>query len=158
MTSAEITGRTLHLVDLDNLIGVPALHSPALVLGRYLDRAGWCPADIVLLAGAGHVMAEVMFDVRWMACRPLVGHGRDGADRRLLDQADPEWVSTRFKRLVIGSGDHAFGSLAHRTRREGLTVEVIARVGSVSGQLAGCVDRVIAFSDSWLTPCLTKAA
>jgi hypothetical protein len=58
--------------------------------------------------------------------------GPDAADRRLLADAEPEFVARRFGRLVIGSGDHGFIARACELRTAGVGVLVVARPFSLA--------------------------
>ncbi|MFG1690570.1 NYN domain-containing protein [Gemmatimonadota bacterium] len=73
----------------------------------------------------------------------LLGNGPNGAGRALLRQIkDLRWVARRFDRIVIGSGDGVFASVAHRFREFGLPVVVVSREHSLSYRLAAAADGI----------------
>ena len=130
--------RTLHLIDLENLIGDPVAKGP--VVGETLDRfrtlAGWRPGDHAIVAANPGLLHELVFHAgRECVLRSV--HGQDAADLYLLAGAPPEWVAKRFGRIVIGSGDHIFATRARTIRDLGVHVTVIARRDSLSGALQG---------------------
>lgn len=145
MTTSS-TSRTLHLVDLENLIGDPlAERDVALAtLDTYLDLAAWQPDDHIILATNPWLMAKIAFDLPVDASRHAV-HGKDGADTMLLSLAPTELVTTRYGRLVIGSGDGIFANRARTVREHGIPVDVVARAN-------GCSTRLRRFCCTYLTP------
>jgi hypothetical protein len=147
MTTSSITSRrSLHLVDLENLVGDPradatsALHT----YDEYLDAAHWQPGDHVIVATNPWLMARIAFDLPAATSRHAV-HGRDGADTMLLSLAPPELVVKRYGRLIVGSGDGIFADRAATVRDGGLVVDVVARPD-------GCSARLHAFDCSYLVP------
>jgi hypothetical protein len=142
-TSLVPQPRTLHLVDLENLLGDPraegrtALHA----LDVYLELAAWRDGDVVVLATNPALMLTIAFALPV----PMNTHtacGRDGADLALLSHAPPEWIAKRFDRLVIGSGDGIFAARARAAQERGVAVRVVARRGGCSKRLRSfpCVD------------------
>ena len=150
MTTSSITARrSLHLVDLENLVGDPrAAAEPALAtLRAHLDAARWQPGDHVVLATNPWLMVRIAFDVPVPANVHAV-HGRDGADSMLLAQAPPELVAKRYGRLVVGSGDGIFVNRAQAALDRGVAVDVVARED-------GCSARLKRFDCTFLPPCAT---
>jgi hypothetical protein len=146
-SSTSPTHRTLHLVDLENLLGDPRA-SADVALARFhefLTVARWEPADHVIIATNPWMMAKIAFDLPRATSRHAV-HGRDGADTMLLSLAPPELVVKRYERLVIGSGDGIFAARARVVRDHGVAVEVIARAD-------GCSSRLHRFPCTYLVPC-----
>ena len=145
VTSSAITaGRSLHLVDIENLVGDPRADGAAVLatLDRYLSAARWIPGDHVILAANPRLMEKVIFDLPVPAnvhCAP----GRDGADGKLLDAVHPHTICTRYNRLVIGSGDGIFGDRAHAVRDRGVEVDVVAPRGGCSYRLWGFAPTLI---------------
>lgn len=146
MSTSSITSRrSLHLVDLENLVGDPyAGKVEALdTFDDYLRLARWQTGDHVLLAvnpWLGFLVTAdlpVPANVHW-------AHGQDGSDIKLLSFAPPELV-TRFGRLVIGSGDGIFAARAGIARDLGVEVEVVTRPES-------CSTRLTAFRCSFMGP------
>jgi hypothetical protein len=139
-------GRSVHLVDLENLAGGPS-QPPDLVLDvwrRYQVIADATPTDHITLATERALWKRIAFDID-PSVRYLPGTGPDGADTALIASATAEWVVGRFDRLVIGSGDCAFASLAGAVRAAGRPVVVVAVPGSLSGRL-----RAVATEVRWL--------
>lgn len=134
--------RTLHLVDIENLAGGPrrAAQCFGRALREFEEAAEVAEEDQVVMAADVNLWKRTAFDVE--RGRYLVGFGRDGADRVLLQEARVDWVVERFERLVVGSGDHAFAPLARQVRRRGLEVVVVARSGSLAGALRWEATRV----------------
>jgi hypothetical protein len=138
-TSSSATNqRTLHLVDIENLVGNPrATKTEALgAFAHYLDLAGYREADQIVVAANPGLVREIAFDLP-VPCSVHAAHGTDGADNALLGAADPAWVTERFERLVIGSGDGAFAPTARTVRDCGTPVLVVSRPSSLSSRLRG---------------------
>ena len=135
-TSSDPLRRSLHLVDLENLVGDPRAVAPLVraTLTRYLRVARWRPGDHVIIASNPGLMREVMFDPP-VPCNAHATRGRDGADVMLLSLASPELVVRRYARLVIGSGDHIFAASPHAAQALGVEVLVVARAGGCSYRL-----------------------
>src|SRR5687767_1286085 len=107
-------GRTLHLLDLENLAGSPAPGRARLDLVAAAYRATMPVRDNDHVAVASDVRTALEAGLAWPGARLLAGRGPDGADRALLGATDPAWAATHYDRVVIGSGDHAFAPLAGR--------------------------------------------
>jgi len=138
------SGRSLHLVDIENLAGGPSRvgqwFSPA--VREYLAVAEPGDADQMITAADVTLWRRTAFDVP--IGRYLPGRGPDGADRALLAAAPADWVAQRFDRLVIGSGDQAFADLARAVRPRGTQVVVVARPRQLAGSLRRAADVVVA--------------
>jgi hypothetical protein len=145
-TSSSTSHRTLHLVDLENLLGDPRATTDAALatFGAYLDVAHWSVDDHVIIATNPWLMTKIAFDLPVPASRHAV-HGRDGADTMLLSLAPAELVVKRYGRLVIGSGDGIFTSRARAVRDSGVTVDIVARPD-------GCSARLHKFGCTFMTP------
>lgn len=128
--------RALHLTDIENLMGGPTggFHVLAETRERYAALAAIQPKDHVITACNPRL--AVMAAAAWFPGRLLTRPGRDGADRALLEATDADDIARRYYRVVIGSGDGAFASLAEQLRTRGLQVWVIARPGTLSRSLA----------------------
>lgn len=144
--STSSASRSLHLVDLENLIGDPhtATTTALATFDTYLEVARWRTGDHVIVATNPWLMARIAFDLPESASRHAA-HGPDGADLMLLALAPPELVAKRYGRLVIGSGDGIFAARAQAASDVGVAVEVVARAGS-------CSTRLRRFDHSFLTP------
>lgn len=130
-------GRTLHLIDLENLTG-----------GAFKDagslRRAWESYQAVVPIQLGdHVILAsnpaIGFDVGLLYPRGLlkVRHGPDGADQALLNEVrDREWIASRFHRVVVGSGDGIFLGLVNDLRRHGVAVGIVSLESGLSWQLS----------------------
>lgn len=130
--------RTLHLVDLENLVGDPrAKPTEALgALADYLDLAEYQPGDSVLIVANPGMIAVVAFDTP-VPCSMHAARGEDGADLALLSHVEPTRIAERFGRLAIGSGDGGFADAALAVRDCGAPVIVVSRRRSLSRRLQG---------------------
>jgi hypothetical protein len=127
MPAAAPTGRTLHVIDIENLVGGsaagPAAVGPA--LSRYRAAVPVRVGDHAVI-GAGPTLA-VAAGLAWTGARLVLGHGIDGADRALLDAVDIDFVVRRYERVVVASGDHCFARLARALRARDLDVVIVTR-------------------------------
>ena len=132
-TAAQPRTRTMHLVDLENLVGDPYADgaTAAAVFDQYLQLAHWQLGDLVHVAVNPHLALEVGWRLP-SGCTLRTASGPDAADHRLQELAEPEFVARRFGRLVIGSGDHGFIAHACNARKAGVGVLVVARSGSLA--------------------------
>lgn len=128
-------GRTLHLLDVENLAGGTAAGATAVApsLAAYRSTIAVSPLDHVLIA-SGAALACATAEA-WPGARLLFRHGLDGADLALLDATDPAFTATHYDRVVIGSGDHIFCRLVSALRPLGLAVVVVARADAISRDL-----------------------
>jgi hypothetical protein len=141
--TAVPAGRTLHLVDLENVLGDPWATGPD-VAGAYEAtlRAGRHQrGDLVVVAANRWLLAELGL-VPHTSCQLLVASGPDGADRALLGWAEPGWIVARFDRLVVASGDGIFAELVRVVGACGRRVDVVRGRGGVAKQLGGAAVRV----------------
>lgn len=141
-------GRTLHLIDAENMMGGPK-HEMAL-----LSRTLSCYRAVARFADSDHGVIGVNPRLHLMAklCWPSVKveslPGPDGADIVLIQHvANHEWQADRYDRLVIGSGDGIFVDVVRVYRRLGMEVEVVARRSSLSHALAVAATRVRYFPE-----------
>lgn len=134
--------RSLHLVDLDNLVAGPwNRHLVAASMGRYLAASDFHEGDHLVVAAEVTLARTAFFELPASA-RLLVGHGPDGADRRLLAASTPEFIASHYEQLVIGSGDHCFADVAREVKALGTAVTAVALQGSMSYDLGGAADKV----------------
>ncbi|HEY1740958.1 MAG TPA: hypothetical protein VGI86_19745, partial [Acidimicrobiia bacterium] len=122
--------RTLHLVDIENLAGDPLVGviEGTSQLAAFYKCAGWAPDDIVMVAANPRLACALSF-YKLVHCSVRGAHGKDGAERKLIEHAPASWVADRFERIVIGSGDHYFFDYARQLRRRGVEVVIIGRRG-----------------------------
>ena len=120
-------GRTLHVIDIENLAGGSAAGPCAVreAVAAYRRTVDVRPGDHVVI-GSGRTMA---FDAKaaWPAACLRVGRGVDGADVALLQELDSDYVRSHYDRVVIGSGDHAFVPLVTTLRSQRVAVLVVGR-------------------------------
>src|SRR4051812_21791318 len=115
-------GRTLHLIDAENLAGERHIDPTA------VTAAGSTYRDHIAVGAYDHVWVgchpQLAYAVRqgWPSARILIGHGPDGADNALLAAADQVDLSSRFDRVVVASGDGIFAALVAGLRLRGLEV------------------------------------
>lgn len=140
--------RTLHLVDIENLIGtgLPAEWEVAEVRDEYAARVGVGPMDQVVI-GCSH-MALVAAGYGWPGARYVVRSGADGADAELLAVIDCENVAARFTRVAIASGDGAFTWAAAALAEAGCRVVVVANPSRLARTLRLAAQQVIYLGSS----------
>ena len=98
-------GRTLHLIDVENLVGGSTARPTQVAdaLGAYRATVAIGPGDHVVIASGRRLL--VAAGLAWPGARLLLGTGVDGADRALLDAAQPERlddIRARFGERVAG--------------------------------------------------------
>ncbi len=132
----SVRGRSVVLIDLENVIGDPWATGPAVVEAyeAVLEAAGHVPGDLVVVAANRWLCAE-------LGTRPhtpaqiLTASGPDGADLALIGWVR-EWDALgRCGRVVVASGDHAFAGVAAEAERRGMAVLVVRGRGAVAGVL-----------------------
>jgi hypothetical protein len=137
--------RTLHLVDVENLLGAHHRHAGSRDLAnlrcRYDKVARRRRLDPVIL-GVNPSLLAVEAKTAWPTSLLTTGRGRDGADRALLARAEEADIPGRFWRVAIGSGDAAFAALAAWLRSEGVVVDVISRPEAIASALRSAASRL----------------
>jgi hypothetical protein len=128
--------RTLHLVDVENLVGGTNLRPGDVreVARLYRSAARIRDRDHVIVASSHHCAPLVWFE--WdPSARRLVRSGSDGAELALLAVVETERPVGSFDRLVIGSGDGIFAETAARLQQAGVAVSVVTRPEALSRRL-----------------------
>ena len=139
-------GRTLHLVDLENLLGDERCSGVGRAgLERYLELARWDPGDQTIVAAHPELIRQIGFDAP-VPCNLHATRGDDSADRMLLAHAPAELVVARYDRLVLGSGDGIFVRLARTVRAAGVPVLVVARSEGVAARFRRWAFPVVRFT------------
>lgn len=114
---------TLILCDIENLAGAA---SPTARDVRQIDaliHRAFGAGLLEVLACDAHNAEVVWFN--WThEVRRLVGRGPDGADLELIGVLRHERIEQRFRRVIIGSGDHIFAEPAMRLAAAGVQVVV----------------------------------
>jgi hypothetical protein len=140
--TVDLACRSLHLVDLENLLADPWAEGPCVgrALDEYLTRAHFRSGDLVFVAGNPWLMVEVgwsqLDSATPVECHRFAARGPQGADNKLLEASPMAWVARRFDRLVVGSGDGVFAERLAAARASGLSVRIVSRPESLSGRLA----------------------
>jgi hypothetical protein len=127
--------RTLHLIDIENLVGDPVADDESVrgAVAAYKQAASVRPDDLAVIASNGKLAMAA--GLAWPGALLRIGRGPNGADLALLAAASPDWVTRRFTRVVIGSGDGIFVDLVRHLRLHGRRVTVVGRPGSIAGKL-----------------------
>lgn len=129
---SELRVRTLHLVDLENLLGDRREDEIALEgLRHYLVVAGWAEGDHVMVAAHPEIVRQIGFAPP-VPSNLHAARGDDAADVMLLAHAPVELITRRYDRLVIGSGDGIFLNRARAARELRVGVLVVARADGVA--------------------------
>jgi hypothetical protein len=128
-------GRTLHLIDLENLIGGSTAEGEAVraALASYRRRLGIREGDLIVIAASPLMAFEAK--AYWSGALVRTARGVDGADIALLTEGSPEELARRFDRVVIASGDGIFAALATDLREREVSVAIASRPGALSGAL-----------------------
>ena len=139
--------RTLHLIDIENLVGSP---DPSARQVRQV-RDHYEPmyvryGDQVVVACSHHAFGSVAWE--WPRARHVPRSGKDGADLALLGVITGERVAERFQHVMVASGDAIFADAVARLGMQGVNVTVIARHESFSRTLQ------LASRQHLLLPCL----
>ena len=136
--------RTLHLVDIENLVGEPAAwtdENVVAVFDEYLQEADWQPGDSLVVASNPGLMRLLAFKLSAIPHRSLCATGPDAADNLLIN-AVPNEIADRYSRIVVGSGDHAFTQLLTGLRGHASTL-VVYGVGHISWELYRSAEHVV---------------
>lgn len=119
--------RSLHLVDVENLMGGPELGGAALreALAGYRTSAPVSDGDHVII-GANPQLG-LSAKTAWPGARLVVRGGPDGADIALLEAVrEVEFIAARYDQIVVGSGDGVFEVVVREFRSRGLAVGVVS--------------------------------
>ncbi len=146
MTNTTQASRTLHLMDIENLVGFarPSELEVQTCLEHYADLVDTSGPNQLIVAcnhGAAHAVGCCLGE----SPRLLVRSGADGADYALLDVLSYENVEHRFGHLVIASGDGIFASRVAEITSMGIPVTVVARRESLAPRLRLAATEVIFF-------------
>jgi hypothetical protein len=147
-TRRPFPGRTLHLIDIENLAGtgLPTAREVRDLRDAYASRVGIGPLDHVVIA-CNHLAIKAA-GYCWPDARYLVRSGPDGADLALLDVIKHENVAGRFTSVAIASGDHAFTMDTSLLGAAGCEVTVVARYGHLAKSLELAAGRRVVYIDS----------
>lgn len=115
--------RTLHLIDLENLVaGQVTPESCAAAWQEYSRRLDVRWDDHIIVA-VSEKNALTAFLALPGTVQKVVGSNKpDGADLALIDAVELGWAQARFRQVVIASGDHIFTPLVEELSAGGLFV------------------------------------
>jgi hypothetical protein len=136
--------RSLHLIDVENLTEAPGRWTPRDLLNAanaYELAARVRKGDHLIVASNPALAIDVL--AAFPAARLIFRSGHDGADKALIDSAEPDDVARRYFQVVIGSGDGRFTRLAQELGSRNVPVVVVARRSRLARELAHYAHRVI---------------
>lgn len=130
------TGRAIHLVDIENLVGGPRATSDEFATA-WAAYASLIKEGDAVVVGASPLAFKTAAFVLPTSVRWVVRGGRDGADLALMEEGlDLDHAARRYEWLVVGSGDRAFVGAVRGAKLRGM------KVWSVSGRgITGTVAR-----------------
>ena len=121
--------RTLHLVDLENLLGGDVeQHAVTSLWCQYRTLTGMRWDDHVIVAVSRRHAATAFLALPGTVQRVVGRNTADGADLALIDAVDARWAQRRFEQAMVATGDHIFAETARHLNDLGLeVVQVIGR-------------------------------
>lgn len=130
---------TLHLVDIDNLLGDPRTVDRAAiqrVFEHYRNVSGYRPGDHVVVATGCNGIHVLEIELAWPGVCHRRKRGTDGADLALC--AEAEWAAEHaaYNRVVIASGDRIFMLPFQTLLAAGFAVEIVANHRRLAPALA----------------------
>lgn len=127
--------RTLHLIDIENLLADPRPGIEAVRLARrsYNAQVGIGEHDLVVVA-CNHGCA-LRVGIAYCGARLAVRSGPNGADLALLDVLAEHDVGARFDAVNVGSGDGIFASAVAALRALDVATLVVSRPEALSAAL-----------------------
>lgn len=139
LNSIPTTGfdsRALWLIDIENMVGGPnaPLEDVREVVAKLLGGVPRTPRDQIIVGSSTFFAKRVWFEMPHNIQRVL-RDGPDGGEQALIDAVDLDWVSTRFGRLVIASGDNKFVEAAMDARVHGMHVHQVTGHGQPAWSL-----------------------
>lgn len=127
-TELPRSGRQLHVLDVENLLGRSSFTSAEV---ERLRRGYTTLIPMAQLAqvvvGASGDRSALAAGVGWAGAGLRMQRGRDGADLALLVLLEREDVAGRFEQIYIGSGDGIFAPVAAHLAAQGTVVTVVSR-------------------------------
>ncbi|MCY4163231.1 MAG: NYN domain-containing protein [bacterium] len=136
--------RTLHLIDVENLIGSPN-PTPDCVRWYHLAYQALhvAPTDQVIVACSHHAAPNVFWE--WSQGCHRWRSGENGADLALLKVITQERISERFGCVALASGDGIFTKAVAGLGKQGVNVTVVSRPESLSRSLQMVAKQVSLF-------------
>lgn len=128
--------RALHLLDVENLLGGHVTASRVKVLwDLYSATAQVDKVDLVVAACSHRFASRVLFALPSRVRVVIGADAHDGADVALLEAVDASLQATRFTRVVVGSGDHAFTAMAQEFVAAGCPADLVTGIGFTARRL-----------------------
>lgn len=142
--------RTVHLVDLENIVGSGDISAAAADHARAVYLAsGLVATDDHVIVGISHhnLMAA---GLAWSAARHVVRSGPNGADLALKDVMVTEHLEQRFGACILLTGDGGFAHSTAALINHGLPVGVVEPKGRLAStlRLAASASREIDFTSA----------
>jgi hypothetical protein len=136
-------GRTAYFLDVDNLCQSGLAPKHMVEASLMAIRMRFQPNETDQIFCAATAKAAFFCKQYWPKCSVRVGRGADGSDLRLLNDADPVWLSKRFNRVVIASADGIFAGLATELQKLGVKVVIAVSSQKVSHKLRAVAPVVV---------------
>jgi hypothetical protein len=135
MRSSGLKDRTVHLVDLENVVGTGHVTEWAARRARavYMATGVVTPGDHVIVGISHHNRLAAGFG--WSDARPVVRSGPDAADLALQEVMATEHLEARFGACLLVTGDGGFAHPVAALIGLGLPVAVVAPKGRLSAAL-----------------------
>lgn len=142
--------RTLHMLDIENLVGGRTRQNTCADLwSAYGAAVGVDRDDQVVAAAAAPDAIWAFLAIPRNIHRLAPPAGADAADLALLDAWPVPEVVGRFERVVIASADHIFAGYARRLRLCGIRVDQATGRGMCSAELYRvCQHRYVLFGSA----------
>lgn len=130
--------RTLHVLDIENLVGEEHALGDAetfqRVLADYTEASGMRDDDPVMV-GCHPGLVFVAQETLGQRGQIFARRGENGADLALLSAIDIPFIANRFHLVSLGSGDGIFAPVVCELVEVGVLVTVIGRRDHTSGAL-----------------------
>ena len=151
--TAFVSGRRIHLIDIENLCGVsiPSEAEIADARIRYLEAVTINSTDHVVVASSRGNLLNASRG--WPGARYLARDGKDGADICLAEVIEDERLPQRFDQVFLATGDGGLAVSVSKLAEAGLRTVVVARQERLSRML-----RMAAHACIMLTPELKEIA
>lgn len=138
-----IEPRTLHLIDIENVLGAPRPTCAHVRTCHEWYRPLIHPTDHVVVAFNHGAFAAVAWE--WPGARLLVRSGPDAADNALIDVLTHERVEDRFQAVTLASGDGIFTDHVARLGDWGVSVTVVSRPEALARRLQLAAATILPF-------------
>lgn len=128
--------RTLHLIDLENLLGGRIdPHAVATLWNHYRELTAMRWDDHVIVAVSRRHALDTFTALPATVQRVVGPNSPDGADHALLDAIDIDWAARRFGQVIVATGDHIFTDTARRLAATGLQLVQVLGLGYTATDL-----------------------